>query len=107
MPSDVSDARVSKRPPPAGSPPGLKLSDVELPKVVQTPPAPETRRSYRTALTVLLVACFVVVAWIASPLWVGIAFGIVMAFTMQPTFRTLAARLGERRRLAAALLTVG
>jgi predicted PurR-regulated permease PerM len=83
------------------------LTDTELPKLVPVSAAPETRRGRRTALAVLLLLSFLVVAWIASPLWVGIALGAVMAFTIQVPFRTLSARLGERRRLAAGLVTLG
>jgi len=81
------------------------IRDAELPRVLSGSPAPETRRSQRLALSVLLVGSFLVAAWIASGLWVGIALGTVMAFTAQPLFRSLSHRLGDRRHLAAAIAT--
>jgi len=81
--------------------------DTELPRVLAGPLAPETRRGQRIALSILLVIMFLVAAWIASGLWVGIALGTVMAFTAQPVFRALARRFGERRELAAGLVTTG
>jgi len=88
------------------SSPGLR--DSELPSIAQTAPvAPETRKGRRIALSVLLVVAFLCVAWIASPLWVGIVLGTTMAFTTQPTFRRLVVRFGEhRRRMAAAVVTI-
>jgi predicted PurR-regulated permease PerM len=90
-------------------PPGLSPSptrDTELPRVLSAPLAPESRRGQRIALSILLVLTFLVAAWIASGLWVGIALGTVMAFTAQPAFRALARRLGDHRAIAAALVTV-
>jgi len=46
------------------------------------------------------------VARIAAPLWVGIAFGTMAAFVAQPTYRRLAVFLDDRRSLAAVLMTV-
>jgi predicted PurR-regulated permease PerM len=91
----------------ASFPTTLTLTDSELPRIVSAPTAPETRRGRRTALAVLLLLSFLVVAWIASPLWIGIALGAVMAFTTQIPFRKLSERLGDRRKLAAALVTIG
>ncbi len=102
-PCDPPDPRGSR----TSFPSTLTLTDSELPRLVAAPTAPETRRGRRTALAVLLLLSFLVVAWIASPLWIGIAFGAVMAFTTQVPFRKLSERLGERRRLAAGLVTVG
>ncbi len=48
---------------------------------------------------------FLVVAWMAAPLLVGLALGTVMGFTAQPLYSRLAERLRERRALAAALTT--
>ena len=56
----------------------------------------------RIALAVLTAVAFVVVAWMASPLLVGLALGAVMGFTVQPLHERLAARLRQRRRLASA-----
>ena len=102
-PCDTPDPRGSR----TSFPSTLTLTDSELPKLVPAPTAPETRRGRRTALAVLLLLSFLVVAWIASPLWIGIALGAVMAFTAQAPFRRLSERLGERRRLAAGLRTLG
>jgi predicted PurR-regulated permease PerM len=53
------------------------------------------RRGSRTALAILLCASFLATAWIASPIWCGLIFGIVMAFTTQPLYRRILA-LGSR-----------
>ncbi len=90
-----------------GSMPALLLSDTELPRLVASPAAPETKRGRRIALSILLIGSFIVVAWIASPLWVGIALGTVMAFTTQPIYRKVSARLHRRRHLAAGIVTLG
>jgi predicted PurR-regulated permease PerM len=86
-------------------PSSLRLTDSELPRISAAPAAPKTQRGRRTALTVALLLSFLVVAWIASSLWVGIALGAVMACTTQEPFRKLTERLGERRRLAAGIVT--
>ncbi|WP_394837154.1 AI-2E family transporter [Pendulispora rubella] len=113
--SRQKDAEVA-RPAPPSSPAGavsardrralVPLSDVELPRLSMAPVAPETARGRRIALTVVVVLTFLTVAWIASPLWVGIALGTVMAFTAQPAYRRLATAIGDRRAIAAALTTV-
>ena len=54
----------------------------------------------------LLLVSFLLVARIAAPLWVGIAFGTFMAFTAQPTYRRIASKLGNRRELAAVITTI-
>lgn len=79
--------------------------DSELPRLSNSPVAPETKRGRRIALAILLMLTFLTVAWIASPLWVGIMLGTVMAFTAQPLYRKLAVKLGNRRALAAGLVT--
>jgi predicted PurR-regulated permease PerM len=56
----------------------------------------------RVALAVLTAVAFAVVAWMASPLLVGLALGAVMGFTVQPIHERLAARMRQRRRLASA-----
>jgi predicted PurR-regulated permease PerM len=91
-------SRFSPTPPPA-------TRDTELPIVLSGPLAPESQRGQRIALSVLLVLTFLVAAWIASGLWVGIALGTVMAFTAQPAFRALARRIRDRRAIAAAIVT--
>ncbi len=64
------------------------------------------RPSQRIALGVLLGLAFVVVAWMASPLLVGLALGTVMGFTAQPFDGRLSRRLGNRPRLASAVTTL-
>jgi predicted PurR-regulated permease PerM len=87
--------------------PSLLSRDTELPVLESTPPQrPSMIRGRRIALSVLLLLALLAVARIAAPLWVGIAFGTMMAFTAQSTYRFLSARLGERRTLAAALTTI-
>jgi predicted PurR-regulated permease PerM len=61
----------------------------------------------RFALGVLLVISFLVVVRLAAPLWVGIVFGLLMAFTMQPLHMRLQAHLGGRHKLAALLTALG
>lgn len=79
--------------------------DSELPKIVSSPVAPETRRGRRVALAIVLLLSFLTVAWVAAPLWVGILLGTVMAFTAQPSYRKLAIRLKKRRVLSASVVT--
>jgi predicted PurR-regulated permease PerM len=55
---------------------------------------------------VLLVLSFLAVARLAEPVWIGIVFGALMAFTTQPLFRRVCMRLGQRRRWAALLVTL-
>jgi predicted PurR-regulated permease PerM len=69
-------------------------------------PLEPARRHQRVALAVLLGLTFLVVAWMAAPLLVGLALGTVMGFTAEPLQATLTKRLGQRRRLAAALTTL-
>lgn len=89
---------VSERPVPV---------DDELPPVARSSgAAPETARGRRRALGILLVLSALMVARIAAPLWVGIAFGTMAAFVVQPTYRRLVSRLKDRRSLAAVLMTV-
>jgi predicted PurR-regulated permease PerM len=67
-----------------------RLLDSELPPLASASAmAPETRRGRRVALGVALILSFLAAAWIASPLWVGLALGMVMAFTAQPLYRKL------------------
>src|SRR3954449_1390091 len=80
--------------------------DTELPSVPNDAARPSTIRGRRIALSILLLLSFLAVARLAAPLWVGIAFGTMMAFTAQPTYRFLNRHLHERRGTAAALTTV-
>jgi predicted PurR-regulated permease PerM len=86
----------------------LPSVDEELPRLTQTAKvAASTARGRRVALGVLLGLSFLAVARLAAPLWVGLASGTMVAFVMQPSYRRLTRRLGDRRTLAAALTTVG
>lgn len=68
---------------------------------------PETaRRGQRVALGVLMGLTFLVVAWMAAPLLVGLALGTVMGFTAQPLYSRLSRRLGERHKVASAVTTL-
>jgi len=71
----------------------------------QAPVAPRTDRGRNIALAVVLLSAGLAVAVVASPLWVGLMLGTVMAFSAQPLFRWLVgARLG--RRLSAVVTTL-
>jgi predicted PurR-regulated permease PerM len=61
----------------------------------------------RIALGVLLGISFLVVVRLAAPLWVGIVFGLLMAFTMQPLHMRLESHLKGRHKLAALLTALG
>jgi predicted PurR-regulated permease PerM len=80
--------------------------DSELPYLPDHPVAPKTIERRRTALGVLLAVSFVAVARLAEPVWVGIVFGALMAFTTQPIYRKLCTRFGHRRRSAALAVTL-
>jgi hypothetical protein len=83
------------------------LRDSELPLIAVSPAAPKTRRGRRVALGVVVGGAFVGVAWVVSPLWIGVILGAALAFTGQPGYRRLVARFGERRRsVAAAVVTL-
>ena len=89
------------------STPSLPSRDTELPRVANAEPQqPSTVRGRRIALSILLLLALIAVARIAAPLWVGIAFGTMMAFTAQPAYRLLSRWLGTRPTAAAALTTV-
>jgi predicted PurR-regulated permease PerM len=66
-----------------------------------------TTERRRIALGILLVLSFLVVVRLAAPLWVGIVFGLLMAFTMQPLHLRLQSRLRGRHKLAALLTALG
>jgi len=63
-------------------------------------------RPQRVALTVATLLAFLLAAWVASPLWVGLMMGAVMAFTAQPLHSLLARKLHGHERLSAALATL-
>ncbi len=60
-----------------------------VPATPVIPVLPGTHRLRRLALGVVLAISFLAAAWIASPLWVGLMLGMVMAFTAQPLYRRL------------------
>jgi predicted PurR-regulated permease PerM len=68
-------------------------------------PFPRARRNQRVALAVLMGLTFLVVAWMAAPLLVGLALGTVMGFTAQPLYVRLSRRMGHRTKLASAATT--
>jgi predicted PurR-regulated permease PerM len=72
----------------------------------ERPDVEPRRGTRRIALGALLGVTFLLVAWMAAPLLVGLALGTVIGFTAQPAHARLAARLGQRRALAAALMTL-
>jgi predicted PurR-regulated permease PerM len=82
----------------------LPLTDTELPRISIGPVNPQTKRWHHIALTILVIFSFMTVAWIASPLWVGIALGTMMAFTAQPIYRKISSRIHSRAG-SAALIT--
>jgi predicted PurR-regulated permease PerM len=66
---------------------------------------PGNHRTQRIALGVLTTLTFLVVAWMAAPMLVGLVLGTVLGFTAQPMYTRLTARMRQRRTLAAALTT--
>lgn len=70
-------------------------------------PAPYVPRTRKWALVFVVLASFLLVAWVASPLWVPLLIGVVMAVSAQQPYALLVRRLGGKRsRLAAALVTL-
>ena len=106
-PSFPPRERSAPPPPPPPPPPPIDLpNDAELPRVATPVPLESSQRRTRiVALGVALLGAFLAVARLVAPLWIGIAFGTVMAFTAQPLFRLLCRRLVHRRKVAAALTT--
>ena len=91
---------------PAEEPARAPLRDTELPTLAAGFVGVETQRGRKFALSVVVLITFLTVAWIASPIWVGLALGTAMAFTAQQSYRSLTRKLGNRRALAAALVTL-
>jgi predicted PurR-regulated permease PerM len=71
------------------------------------PEKSRTTERRRIALGILLFLSFLAAVRLAAPVWVGIVFGLLMAFTMQPLHIRLEARLGGRHKLAALLTALG
>jgi predicted PurR-regulated permease PerM len=69
-------------------------------------PPVTARRAQRVALGILMGLTFLVVAWMAAPLLVGLALGTVMGFTAQPLYAGLSKRLGKKHKLASAVTTL-
>jgi predicted PurR-regulated permease PerM len=63
-------------------------------------------RTRRWALVAVVLASFIGAATIASPLWIAIVLGTVLAISAQRPYRILCHKLGERSSLAAALVTL-
>jgi predicted PurR-regulated permease PerM len=84
----------------------VRARSVEVP-VRPGPEASRTSERRRVALGVLLLLSFLAVVRLAAPVWIGIVFGLLMAFTMQPLHIQLEARLRGRHRLAAFLVALG
>jgi len=84
----------------------LTTRDSELPQLSESPVAPKTVQRRHIALGVLLLVSFAAVARLAAPVWVGIVFGVLMAFTAQPLYRRVSARLGGRPHTAALMTTL-
>ncbi|HEY8087954.1 MAG TPA: AI-2E family transporter [Polyangiaceae bacterium] len=71
------------------------------------PSTPSTSpRAQRLALAFVLVGAFLAAGYVASSLYAGILFGVVMAFSVQPLFGWLTRHLRNRRTLSAVITTV-
>jgi predicted PurR-regulated permease PerM len=62
--------------------------------------------AHRRPLAIATLLLFVAAAWVASPLWVGLMLGAVMAFSAQPVQRCLTERFRVRNGIAAATTTL-
>lgn len=65
-------------------------------------PAPYVPRTRKGALVAVVTISFALAAWVASPLWVPVLVGFVMALSAQQPYRMLARRFGARHARAAA-----
>src|SRR5579872_5357401 len=111
LPASGTFGGVSEIPPPPTSEPlhtpiPTSQRDSELPSLSIPAVAPATLRGRRIALAIVTALAFLAVAWMASPLWVGLVIGTVMAFTGQPLYRRLSAKMHNRRALAALITTL-
>lgn len=84
----------------------IEAASVPPPALEPIAAAVEPKR-FRVALSVTFLLALLAVSWLVAPIWVGLMLGTVMAFTAQPPYRWIRARLGERRILAAAITTAG
>jgi predicted PurR-regulated permease PerM len=80
--------------------------DRDAPQLPHAPASAATRHRRWVALRALLLLSFLAVACLAAPVWLGIVFGALMAFSAQPLYRRLCIASGERRKWAALLTTV-
>lgn len=82
---------------------GFRLSFAEsLPHA-----APYVAKTKRWALVVVVLVSFVLAAWVASPLWVAILIGVVLATSTHSLFIRIVRAFGERHApWAAVLLTL-
>src|SRR5882757_9471311 len=93
-------------PAPAPAPaPALGAADVERRSHNGTTGQSRLGRRQLFALGVLAFVAFVVMAWLSSSVINGILLGCLIAFTLQPLYESLAARID--RAWVAALLCVG
>jgi predicted PurR-regulated permease PerM len=104
VPSSSASSPPSRRDPP---------EDEEQLRFVSSQPTLPNAASYvpktrRWALVVVVALSFAAAAWVASPLWVAVLLGLVMAVSAHRAYGALVARFGERRApLAAGLVTLG
>src|SRR5262249_38416333 len=68
-------------------------------------PTVEKQRSRRHALAILLGVAFVLAAYVAAPMWVGLMLGTVMACTFQPLYEKVA-QVMRRRAASAGIVTL-
>jgi predicted PurR-regulated permease PerM len=85
--------------------PALGAADVELRNHNGRAARKRLSRRQQFALGVLAFLAFVVIAWLSSPIIIGIFLGALIAFTLQPLHEWLAARIA--RAWVSALLCVG
>src|SRR5262245_47846401 len=65
----------------------------------------ESARRERRALGVLALLAVAVIAWLISPVGMGILLGTLLAFTLRPTFEVLTRRLRPSIAAIATVLT--
>ncbi|HEY8077231.1 MAG TPA: hypothetical protein VIF62_24060, partial [Labilithrix sp.] len=65
---------------------------------------PEILRKERRALEWAALLALVAIAWIFAPVGVGILLGMLLAFTTQPLYEKLFARLGRERAALAVVI---
>ncbi|MBX3225956.1 MAG: AI-2E family transporter [Labilithrix sp.] len=68
--------------------------------------APYVSKTRKWALVAVVVASLLLAASVAAPLWIPIVLGCVMAISAHRAYGVLARKLGDRRSLAAGLVTL-